>query len=104
MSAIPTIPAHVLLTCALVCSAGLAGCSTAAHANVPDTAGPYRTVLDGATEWPKELPDGSRLFSDVHTSYVVVTDYGVQTLIKSSDDDSCYSMTGYGLQRYPCHR
>jgi hypothetical protein len=104
MSAVRTLPGHLLLASVLVCSGALAGCSAVAHANPTHTAGSCGTVLDRATEWPRELPNGSRLVSEVGTSFVVVTDCGVQTLIKSSDDDGCYAMTGYGLQRYPCHR
>jgi hypothetical protein len=104
MSAVRTLPGHILLASALVCSGALAGCSAGAQANTTHTAASCGTVRDRAPEWPRELPDGSRLVSEVHTSFVVVTDCGVQTLIKSSDDDGCYSMTGYGLQRYPCHR
>jgi hypothetical protein len=58
--------------------------------------------LDRAVPWPEELPNGTVVVSDVETDYVVVTDCGVQTLVRTTDDDSCYDLTGHGLQRYPC--
>ena len=83
-------------------AAGRAGVPGGGDASAAPAARSCGDSLDGSVEWPTELTVGTRLVSEVGTSYVVQTDCGVLTLVRSDDRGSCYYMTGYGLQRYPC--
>jgi hypothetical protein len=101
-----TTPVRIAAVLALVTAAGLAGCAAAGDSAAGDAA-PARTAQpceppDRPAEWPSELTVGTRLLSEVHTSYLVQSDCGVLTLIRSDDPHSCYYLTAYGLQRYPC--
>jgi hypothetical protein len=87
---------------ALLTAAGLAGCSGDAEAAPAPPSGSCGDPLDRDVEWPAELPVGTRVVSDADSSYLVQTDCGVLTLVRSDDPGSCWYMTGYGLQRYPC--
>lgn len=57
-------------------------------------------TLQRAGVWPGELGDGSRPFSDGFDSYLSRQPACAGTA--PVEPDSCYYMTGYGLQRYPC--
>jgi hypothetical protein len=87
---------------ALLAAAGFAGCSGDAEAAPAPASESCGDPIDRGVEWPAELSVGTRLVSDSHTSYLVQTDCGVLTLVRSDDPGSCWYMTGYGLQRYPC--
>ena len=90
---------------ALLTVASLAGWLGAADAAEPAAAPASESCVDPpepAAAWPAELPVGTRLESEVHTSYLVTTDCGVLTLVRSDDPHNCWYMTGYGLQRLPC--
>ena len=103
MSASRTTVVRTASVAALLTAAGFVGWAGAAGA-APGTraSASCGDPLDRAVEWPAELPVGSRLVSDAHTSYLVQTDCGVLTLVRSDDPGSCWYMTGHGLQRYPC--
>jgi hypothetical protein len=100
MIAIHTVPLRIICVLALVTAGGLAGCSTAADA----AQRPTESCGDAPVraEWPTELPAGTRLISEARVVYVVQPDCGALTLIRSDDPHSCYYLTAYGLQRYPC--
>jgi hypothetical protein len=102
MSASRTTVVRTASVVALLAAAGFAGWAGAAEAAPATTSGSCGDPLDRDVEWPPELPVGTRLVSEAHTHYVVQTDCGALTLIRSDDPDSCWYMTGYGLQRYPC--
>jgi hypothetical protein len=102
MSAPRTITFRTAAVLALLTAAGLAGCSGDAEAAPAPTSASCGDPLDRDVAWPAELPVGTRLVSDARTSYLVQTDCGVLTLVRSDDPGSCWYMTGYGLQRYPC--
>jgi len=102
MLASRTALVRVTFVVALGAAAGLAGAAAAsAVTEAPDSA----TCADPparVAEWPAELPVGTLVFDEVQTAYVVQNDCGVLTLVRADDPRSCYAMTGYGLQRYPC--
>jgi hypothetical protein len=106
MFAVHPNPVRIVSVLALVTVAGLAGCAAARDTAAGDAA-PSSTAApcvppDRPAGWPDELTVGTRLLSEVRTSYVVQSDCGVLTLIRADDPHSCYYLTSYGLQRYPC--
>jgi hypothetical protein len=102
MSASRTVPLRVASVLVLVAAPAIAGCSPEAAASPAPTSESCGEPAARAPEWPAELIVGSRLASQADTSYLVQTDCGVLTLVRSDDPGSCWYMTGYGLQRYPC--
>jgi hypothetical protein len=102
MSTTPALALRTAAVLALLTAAGLAGCSGDAEAAPATPAGSCGDPPDRTVEWPAELPLGTRLVSEAHTGYLVQTDCGVLTLVRSDDPGSCWYLTGYGLQRYPC--
>jgi hypothetical protein len=98
----PALPLRIASLLVLVTAAGLTGWSGTAGAAPPAISGACGTSPVGAPDWPAELPVGTRLASEVGVGYLVETDCGALTLVRSGDPTSCYSMTGYGLQRHPC--
>jgi hypothetical protein len=102
MSATRTRHVRIAFVLALVAAPVLAGCTGPAEAAPGVPTESCGEPPAPAAEWPAELTVGTRLATDAHTSYLVQTDCGMLTLVRSDDPDSCYYMTGYGLQRYPC--
>jgi hypothetical protein len=102
MSTPRTIAVRTASVLVLLTAAGLAGCSGDAEAAPARPSGSCGAPLDREVEWPAELPVGTRLVSESDTSYLVQTDCGALTLVRSDDPGSCWYMTGYGLQRYAC--
>jgi hypothetical protein len=102
MSATRTPPYRIAIVLALVAGPALAGCSGAAEAAPGSATESCGQPPARAVEWPAELTVGTRVASEADTSYLVQTDCGVLTLVRSDDPSSCWYMTGYGLQRYPC--
>lgn len=102
MSTPRTLVVRTASVIALVTAAGFVGWAGAAGAAPAPATAPCGDPLDRDVEWPAELPVGTRLVSDARTSYLVQTDCGVLTLVRSDDPASCWYMTGYGLQRYSC--
>jgi hypothetical protein len=99
-----TVACSTVSVLALLTVVGLAGSAGAADASVSTSAPasePCGQPQDRVAAWPAELIPGTRLVSEVQTSYVVSTDCGVLTLVRSDDPNSSWYMTGYGLQRYP---
>jgi hypothetical protein len=102
MTATRTVAFRAASVLALLTAAGLAGCSGDAEAAPASPSASCGEPLDRDVDWPAELPVGTRLVSEAHTSYLVQTDCGVLTLVRSDDPGSCWYLTGYGMQRYPC--
>ena len=102
MSASRTTVVRTASVVALLAAAGFAGWAGAADAAPAPASESCSDPMDRDVEWPAELPVGTRLVSDAGTSYLVQTDCGVLTLVRSDDPGSCWYLTGYGLQRYSC--
>jgi hypothetical protein len=102
MSASRTTVVRTASVVALLTAAGFAGWAGAAEAAPAPASASCSDPLDRDVGWPAELPVGTRLVSDADTSYLVQTDCGVLTLVRSDEPGSCWYLTGYGLQRYSC--